>query len=99
MGSVFNVLVAPVPIIQLLNLLSGLAILSLEWPLSYLKDTPLHRGFAVRFAVYPIIAAIALLQYQCTNASFYLLIGTAYCLSAFFPDCVGSIFKLGRKVR
>jgi len=73
---IFNVLVAPVPIIQLINLLSGIAVLSLEWPLPFLKGTALQRAFAVRFAVYPIIAVGALLQYQCTNASFYLLIAT-----------------------
>lgn len=72
------------PIIQLINLLSGIAVLLLEWPLPFLKDTALQRAFAVRFAVYPIIATVALLQYQCTNASFYLLIGTAYYLLGLF---------------
>jgi hypothetical protein len=79
-GSVFNSLVAPIPIIQILNLLSGLSILLLEWPLPLLDGTALQRAFAVRFAAYPIIAVLALIQYQCTNASFYLLIGTAYVL-------------------
>lgn len=50
----------------------------LEWPLPWLKDTPLYRAFALRFAIYPIVALFALLQYQATNAAFYLLIATAY---------------------
>jgi len=74
---IFNVLVAPVPVVQIINLLAGIFILALEWPLVLLKDTGLQRAFAVRFALYPIFAVVALIQYQCTNASFYLLIGTA----------------------
>ena len=74
----FNGLVAPVPIIQILNLLSGIAILLLEWPLPFIKGNTLQRAYPLRFAVYPIVAVLALIQYQCTNASFYLLIGTAY---------------------
>jgi len=79
-NSVFNVLVAPVPVVQLINLLAGFAVLSLEWPLPWLKGTPVYRAFALRFAAYPIIALFALLQYQATNAAFYLLIATAYFL-------------------
>jgi len=79
-NSVFNVLVAPIPVVQLINLLAGFAVLSLEWPLPWLKGTPVYRAFALRFAAYPIIALFALLQYQATNAAFYLLIATAYFL-------------------
>lgn len=71
-------LVAPIPVVQVLNLLGGIFILLLEWPLPFLKGTALQRAFAIRFSLYPIVAAIALIQYQATNASFYLLIGTAY---------------------
>jgi len=74
---IFNGLVAPVPVIQLINLLAGIFILVLEWPLPFLQGLAFQRAFSVRFALYPIIAAVALIQYQCTNASFYLLIGTA----------------------
>jgi len=80
---VFNVLVAPVPVVQLINLLAGFAVLCLEWPLPWLKETPVYRAFALRFAAYPIIALFALLQYQATNAAFYLLIATAYFLLSF----------------
>jgi hypothetical protein len=76
--SIFNVLVAPVPIIQVFNLLAGLFILSIEWPLPFLRHTPLYKAFVHRFVLYPVVAGVALLQYQATNAAFYLLIGTAY---------------------
>jgi len=69
--------VAPIPIVQIINLLSGLFVLLLEWPLPMLNDSMVQRAFSIRFALYPIIAIIALIQYQCTNASFYLLIATA----------------------
>jgi hypothetical protein len=92
--SIFNVLVAPVPVVQLLNLLAGIFILGLEWPLPFLKGTALQRAFAIRFALYPIVSVIALIQYQCTNAAFYLLIGTAYG-SLEVSLIPGSTFKLG----
>lgn len=76
--SIFNGLVAPVPVIQVINLLDGLFILALEWPLPLIKDKPFQRSFGLRFALYPIMAVAALLQYQCTDPGFYLLIGTAY---------------------
>jgi hypothetical protein len=69
----------------------------MEWPLPFIKDTAVQRAFALRFALYPILAVVALLQYQCTNASFYLLIGTAYsCYVS--PLIVVSIFKVGQRV-
>jgi len=74
---IFNSLVAPIPILQILNLLSGISILLLEWPLPFIKGHALQRAYSLRFAVYPIVAVLALIQYQCTNASFYLLIGAA----------------------
>jgi len=74
---VFNGLVAPLPVIQIINLLDGIVILALEWPLPFIRDKALHRAFALRFALYPIMAVAALIQYQCTDPAFYLLIGTA----------------------
>jgi len=80
LNRIFNFLVAPIPIVQIFNLLAGIFVLSIEWPLPFLKDTPLHKAFVHRFVVYPIFALMALLQYQATNAAFYLLIGTAYAI-------------------
>jgi hypothetical protein len=97
-ASVFNGLVAPVPVIQLINLLDGMVILALEWPLPFIKDKAFHRAFALRFALYPIMAVAALIQYQCTDPAFYLLIGTAY-LPYLSGSCIGSMFKLGQRGR
>jgi len=71
-------------------------VLALEWPLPWLKDTSFHRAFAVRFVAFPIMSLAALLQYQCTNAAFYLLIGSAYVRRG-MTLIVGFIFRLGRK--
>jgi hypothetical protein len=80
--SIFNPLVAPIPIIQIINLITGLFLLAYEWPLPFFSGTAFHRAFALRFALYPIISAMAFLQYQCTDPSFYLLIGTAVYIQA-----------------
>jgi len=74
---IFNGLVAPIPVIQIINLFDGLFILALEWPLPFIKDKAFQRAFGLRFALYPIMAVAAFLQYQCTDPAFYLLIGTA----------------------
>jgi hypothetical protein len=76
--SIFNGLVAPIPVIQLVNLFDGLATLALEWPLPFLPSMAIQRAFGLRFALYPIMAVAAFIQYQCTDPAFYLLIGTAY---------------------
>jgi hypothetical protein len=52
-------------------------VLALEWPLPWLKDTAVYRAFPLRFALYPVMAVPAFLQYQTTDPAFYLLIATA----------------------
>jgi len=79
---IFNGLVAPVPFIQIINLIGGLFLLAFEWPLPFIKGKAFHRAFALRFALYPILAVAAFIQYQCTDPAFYLLIGTAVYVQA-----------------
>jgi len=93
---IFNGFVTPIPFVQLFNLLAGLFILAIEWPLPFLKETPLHRAFVHRLVVYPLVSLVAIVQYQATNAAFYLLIGTAYDVFKKKAN-VGRMFKLGRR--
>lgn len=69
--------VKPVPILQVINLLFGLAILAWEWPLRPLTGTALQRSIEARLVVIPLAALVALLLYQATNAGLYYLIGMA----------------------
>lgn len=47
----------------------------LEWPLSFVSGTSLHRSLEFRLAILPLTALSAALIYQGTNAALYYLIG------------------------
>ncbi|QUC18733.1 uncharacterized protein UV8b_02974 [Ustilaginoidea virens] len=67
--------VKPVPILQTINLLSGLGMLALEWPLSFVAGSSLHRSLEFRLAILPLTALSSILMYQSTNPAIYYLIG------------------------
>ncbi|KAL6692526.1 hypothetical protein J3F84DRAFT_99090 [Trichoderma pleuroticola] len=67
--------VRPAPILQTINLIFGLAMLALEWPLPLLAGTSIHRSIEFRLAMLPLTALACLLIYQGTNAGIYYLIG------------------------
>ncbi|KAG5979025.1 hypothetical protein E4U55_005649 [Claviceps digitariae] len=67
--------VKPIPILQTLNLLLGLAMLALEWPLKLVAGSTLHRSLEFRLAVLPLTALVSILMYQSTNAAIYYVIG------------------------
>jgi hypothetical protein len=67
--------VRPVPALQIINLLLGLAMLALEWPLNFVAGSALHRSLEFRLAILPLTALSAALIYQGTNAAIYYLIG------------------------
>ncbi|KAK8859526.1 PRO41 protein [Apiospora arundinis] len=67
--------VAPVPILQVVNLLCALALLALEWPAPALAGTAIHASLALRIVVLPLAALLAVLLYQATNAALFYLIG------------------------
>lgn len=70
-----DVAVRPVPVLQIVNLLFGLGLLALEWPLSFLAGTSLHRSLEFRLAVLPLTALASALMYQSTNPAIYYMIG------------------------
>ncbi|KAL6858523.1 hypothetical protein J3F83DRAFT_717665 [Trichoderma novae-zelandiae] len=67
--------VKPAPILQTINLVFGLLMLALEWPLPLLAGTSIHRSIEFRLAMLPLTALACLLMYQSTNPGIYYLIG------------------------
>jgi hypothetical protein len=67
--------VKPIPILQTINLISGIVLLAWEWPLSFLAGSSFHRSLEARLAVLPLTALSAALMYQATNAAIYQVIG------------------------
>ncbi|KAI0550145.1 hypothetical protein F4679DRAFT_583881 [Xylaria curta] len=72
-----NILVEPVPILQLTNLLCAVAVLGLEWPWRPLARTPLHES--VCFHIFASVLSLfpAVILYQGTNAALYYAVGAA----------------------
>ncbi|KAJ5206382.1 hypothetical protein N7491_002999 [Penicillium cf. griseofulvum] len=67
--------VAPIPVLQILNLIMGLVGLAWEWPLKPLAGSIPHRSIETRLIVYPLSALLAALLYQGTDPAIYYLIG------------------------
>jgi hypothetical protein len=78
-----NVLVKPTPILQVINLILGLFLFLLEWPLPWLAGVRIQRSLEFRLAFIPLPSLAASLLYQGTNAAFYYLIGLAVYFWAF----------------
>jgi hypothetical protein len=83
--------VKPVPILQLLNLAMGLAILAWEWPLDFIAGSRLHRSIVVRLVTMPPAALAAALIYQGANASIYYIIAFLVYLYAYMEGEVCSV--------
>ncbi|KAH8160029.1 hypothetical protein CIB48_g8214 [Xylaria polymorpha] len=66
-----DILTAPVPILQLLNLLCAVASLGLEWPLRPLAGTYLHNSVQVHISLSLLSLFPAIFLYQDTNAALY----------------------------
>lgn len=66
--------VKPVPVLQSINLVFGLSMFALEWPLGFLAGSSLHRSLEFRLAVLPLTALASVLMYQSTNPALYYLI-------------------------
>jgi hypothetical protein len=74
---VLDPLVKPIPFLQTINALLGLAVIGLEWPIRLLAGNLVHRNIISRILIYPLCSFAAILMYQSTNAAIYYLIGTA----------------------
>ena len=67
--------VKPLPILQIVNLIMGIFMFALEWPLPLLAGSGAHRSLEVRLVLLPLTALAAVLIYQGTNAALYYVIG------------------------
>ncbi|OAQ64284.1 PRO41 protein [Pochonia chlamydosporia 170] len=67
--------VKPIPILQSINLIFGLGMFALEWPLSFIAGSSLHRSLEFRLAILPLTALASILMYQSTNPAIYYVIG------------------------
>lgn len=67
--------VAPVPVLQILNLIMGLVGIAWEWPLKQFAGSGPHRSIEIRLIIYPLSALLAALLYQGTDPALYYLIG------------------------
>lgn len=89
--------VKPVPVLQIVNLLSGLGMLALEWPLKPVVGTALHRSLEFRLAILPLPVLASILMYQSTNPALYYMIGMVIYFWAYSEGEVretGEIFGL-----
>jgi hypothetical protein len=75
--------VRPIPVLQIINLICGLGMFALEWPLSFIAGSAIHRSLEVRLAILPLTALSAILLYQATNAGLYYLIGMVVYFTAY----------------
>ncbi|KAI0482897.1 hypothetical protein GGR56DRAFT_213309 [Xylariaceae sp. FL0804] len=65
--------VRPVPVLQIINLLMGLAMLAYEYPIGFVAGTGVHRSLEARLAVLPLWSLAAVLLYQGTNPAIYYM--------------------------
>lgn len=87
----FDPAVKPIPILQTINLIFGIAALAWEWPLKFFAGSAFHRSFEARLVLIPLLALAAVLMYQSTNAALYYLIGEGIYFWAFSEGEVSNI--------
>lgn len=90
-----DVAVKPFPILQIINLIFGIAMIALEWPLPLLAGTSVHRSIEFRLAILPLSALACLLMYQSTNPGLYYLVGMGAYFWAFSEGevCLAPLFS------
>jgi hypothetical protein len=76
-------IVKPVPILQIINIVLGLFLFLMEWPMPLIAGTRVHRSLEFRLAFIPLPALAAALLYEGTNAAIYYLIGLVVYFWAF----------------
>ncbi|KIK67161.1 hypothetical protein GYMLUDRAFT_37213 [Collybiopsis luxurians FD-317 M1] len=73
-AAVFITLIVRAPIIQILAMILGMIILTIEVPLPLVKQTAIYRSFVIRIVLLSFQAFLTLLYYQGTNASLWSMI-------------------------
>ncbi|THH09388.1 hypothetical protein EW145_g2042 [Phellinidium pouzarii] len=70
-ASFFIAIIVKAPILQVLSMILGAALIALEWPLPVLKKLAIHRSLVLRPVLLLILALITILFYQGTNVALY----------------------------
>ncbi|KAH8797853.1 PRO41 protein [Xylogone sp. PMI_703] len=71
----FDKLVQPLPILQSVNLVCGIVLLALEWPLRLLICMTLRRSLILRLFIILFAAISASFLYQATDPAIYYMLG------------------------
>lgn len=76
-----DVLVHPIPILQICNVLFGMALLLWEWPVKAVMKCPSHSRTSVHITLILAASVPALLLFQATNAALYYFVAAVlyYC--------------------
>ncbi|KAH6658639.1 hypothetical protein BKA67DRAFT_513618, partial [Truncatella angustata] len=83
---IMDILVTPLPILQVINLVCGVVVILWEWPWRPATAISFHRLIYSHILVLMIAALPAWLLYQGTNAAIYYHIGMALYLIALRKD-------------
>ncbi|KAH6641115.1 hypothetical protein F5144DRAFT_482746 [Chaetomium tenue] len=78
-----DVLVSPIPILQLINLFLATVILAWEWPLNVIAWSHSEQSIISRLLILPLTSMISLLIYQATDVALYYLVGFTIYLWAY----------------
>lgn len=70
--------------------------LALEWPLSFVAGTSIHRSLEFRLIILPLTTLTSALMYQSTNPAIYYFIGIAVYFWAYSEGEVRFFFSLSR---
>jgi hypothetical protein len=70
-----DIMVKPAPVLQIINVVVGLFLFLLEWPMPLFAGSKIHRALEFRLAFIPLAALASALLYQATNAAIYHVIG------------------------
>jgi hypothetical protein len=70
-AAVFITIIVKAPVVQVLAILLGLALLAIEFPLPQIKNTAIHRSLVVRTVMLCFQAFLAFLFYQGTNGAIW----------------------------
>ncbi|KAI6249862.1 hypothetical protein HI914_01661 [Erysiphe necator] len=70
-----DIVVKPIPYLQIINFISGLLIWALEWPLGIFSGSALHRSIEARLIFLPLTIMTSIVMYQATNPAIFYTIG------------------------
>ncbi|KAH7888699.1 ATP adenylyltransferase-domain-containing protein [Phlebopus sp. FC_14] len=79
---IFIVLIVDAPVVQILTMITGFFMISLEYPVHFIKGTRLHRSLPLRAVLLVFQSFLAVLFYQGTNASLWSLIAALFYVRA-----------------